>query len=250
MFEKRLPRVRVRVEYRHLASMRKLVSITEKVFCLPLAGVCLSSRSLRISAAIATFFMLVIAQLQTGVSSIGPESPGVPHGTSVPATAILTIRDNRPITVNGAIATSGATILSGNAIDTPEHVAAAINLGSLGSVDIAPSTTLTLTFAQKDTFKIMLVKGCASLQARKGTSGEIDTPQGAAEKTDPNTGTVSLCVPQSVHGAAEAVVDKGGSDGLFGLGKAAALAIIGGRIGVAEGVAQVGRGSNPGPSAP
>lgn len=231
--------------------MRKLVSINEKVFCLPLAGVCLSSRSLRISAAIATFFMLVIPQLQTGVSSIGPESPGVPRGTSVPATGILSIRDTMPITVNGAIATSGATILSGTGIDTPGQVAAAINLGSMGTVHIAPGTTLTLTFAQKDTFKVVLVKGCASLQARKGTMGEIDTPQGAAEKTDPNTGgTVGLCVPQSAPRAPEAVVDKVGSSGLFGLGKAATLAIIGGRIGAAEGVALVGRGSNPGPSAP
>lgn len=228
--------------------MRKLVSITEKVFCLPLAAVCLSSRSLRISVAIATFFMLVIAQLQTGVSSIGPESSGVPSVTTVPATAILSIRGNWPITVNGAIATSGATILSGTAIDTPDQVAAAINLGSLGTVDVAPGTTLTLSFAQKDNFKVILVKGCASLHARKGTSGEINTPQGAAEKTDPNTGgTVSLCMPQTAHEAAEVVV---GDDGLFGLGKAAALAIIGGRIGAAEGVAQVGRGSNPGPSAP
>lgn len=228
--------------------MHRLVSRTEKVFCLPLAGVCLSSRSLRISAAIAAFLILVIAQFQTGVSSIGPESPGRVGGTSVPATAILTIRDNRPITVNGNIATSGATILSGTAIDTPDRVAAAINLGSLGTVDIAPSTTLTVAFAQKDIFNVVLVKGCASLQARKGTVGEIDTPQGAAEKTDPNTGgTVSLCVPQSAHGGA---VDKAGSEGLFGLGKDAALAIIGGRIGAAEGVALIGRGSNPGPSAP
>ena len=170
------------------------------------------------------------------------------RGTSVPVTAILTIRDNGPIAVNGNIATSGATILSGTAIDTPDQVAAAINLGSLGTVDIATSTTLTLTFAQKDTFNVILVKGCASLQARKGTVGEIDTPQGAAEKTDSNTGgTVSLCVPQSAH---VGTVDKAGSEGLFGLGKDAALAIIGGRIGAAEGVALIGRGSNPGPSAP
>ncbi len=228
--------------------MHKLVSITEKVLRSPLAGVCFSSRSLRISAAIATFFMLVIAQFQTGVSSIGPESPGTARGTSGPATAILIIRDNRPITINGTIATSGATILSGTAIDTPDQVAAAINLGSLGTVDIAPSTTLTLAFAQKDSFNVILVKGCASLQARKGANGEIDTPQGAAEKTDPNTGgTVSLCVPPSAH---KGTVDKVGSDGLFGLGKDAAVAIIGGRIGATEGVALIGRGSNPGPSAP
>jgi hypothetical protein len=230
--------------------MRKLVSLTEKVFCLPLAAVCLSSRSLRISVAIATFFMLVVAQLQTGVSSIGPESSGVPSGTSVPATAILSIRGNWPIKVNGAIATSGATILSGTAIDTPEQVPAAVNLGSLGTVNIAPSTTLTLAFAQEDSFKVILVKGCASVQARKGAIGELDTPQGAAEKTDPNTGTASLCVPQRTQRSAEAVVDQVGSNGLFGLGKAAALAIIGGRIGATEGVAQVGRGSNPGPSEP
>ncbi|MFS8085485.1 MAG: hypothetical protein ACMG6H_07620 [Acidobacteriota bacterium] len=228
--------------------MHKLVSIIEKVVCLLLARVCFSSRSLGIGAAIAICFVLTIAQFQSGVSSIQPESPGRALDTSKTATAILTIRDNRPITVNGTIATSGATILSGTAIDTPDGVAAAVNVGSLSAVDIAPGTTLTLAFAQKDALNVILVKGCASLHAQAGIMGEIHTPQGAAEKTDPNSGgTVTLCVPQSASWGA---VNQAGSEGLFGLGKDAALAIIGGRVGATQGVALIGRGSNPGPSAP
>jgi hypothetical protein len=211
-------------------------------------GASFGSRSVEIGAAIAICFVLTIAQLPTGVPSIQPESPGRAPGISETTTAILTIRDNRPVTVNGSIATSGATILSGTAIDTPEGVVAVVNLGSLSAVDIAPGTTLSLAFAQKDTLNVVLVKGCASLHVPKGIVGEIHTPQGAAEKIDSNAGgAVSLCVSQSANRGA---VDKAESEGLFGLGKDAALAIIGGRIGETQGVALIGRGSNPGPSAP
>ena len=199
----------------------------------------------------ATFVVLVIAQLQTGVSSIGPESPDGPRYMSLPATAILTVRNTGVITINGAIATSGATILSGAALETDVRVAATISLGSRETVEIAPSTTLTLAFAQKDTFKVILVKGCVSLHALKGTVGEIGTPQGFGQKTDPNTGGIpSFCFPPSADRVPEAIKDRVGFDGLFGLGKSAALAIIAGRIGATEGVAVVRRGSNPGPSAP
>jgi len=215
---------------------------------MSVAGASFSSRSLEIGAAIAICFVLTIAQFPTGVSSSQPESPGRTLGISETATAILTIRDNRPVTVNGTFATSGATILSGTAVDTPEGVTAVVNLGSLSAVDIAPGTTLTVAFAQKDTLNVVLVKGCARLHVQKGIMGEIRTPQGAAEKTDSNSGgAVSLCVPQNANRGA---VDKAESEGLFGLGKDAALAIIGGRIGETQGVALIGRGSNPGPSAP
>ncbi len=227
---------------------------TERGFWLQLAEVCFNARSLRVSVAMAALIMLVVAQFQTGVSSgmssIAPESPDA-RDLPFPATAILTIQDKGLVTVNGAIAKSGATILSGNAIQTHGQVAASINLRSVGAVEIAPNTTLTLEFTQKNSLKVILVKGCARLLGQPGTIGEIDTPQGAAGKTDPNTGgSLGVCFPDSANWAAAGAPDNVGHDGLFDLGKAATLAIIGGRIGSAKGVALVDRGNNPGPSAP
>ena len=230
--------------------MRKLVSAIERAFRLP-AGSSISSRTLRLGAAVVTFLMLVVAQFQIGVSSGTRESPGLSPDSSLPDTAILTLRGNRPISVNGALTMGGATILSGATIDTPSDFGAAINLGSLGMVAISPGTTLTPTFNQKDTLKVLLVKGCIRLRASKGTAGEINDPEGVAEKTDPLTGgTLTHCLPHDAHLSAEAASDRVGPDGLFGLGKAAAWAVIGGRTRPGEGVVLVGRGSNPAPFAP
>jgi len=229
--------------------MRKFVSAIESAFRL-LAAVSVSSRTRRLSTAVATLLMLMAA-FQIRVSSVDQEFPGFSPGSSLPATAILTLRGNRPISVNAALTMGGATILSGATIDTPGEFGAAINLGSLGMVDIAPNTTLTTTFNQKDTLKVFLVKGCIRLQASKGTAGEINSPEGVAEKTDTLTGgNLSHCFGQDAHLSAQAASDRVGRDGLFSLGKAAAWAVIGGRARAGEGVVLVGRGSNPAPLAP
>jgi hypothetical protein len=232
--------------------MYSLSSKTNRGFYGHLAGVCFGSGTLRlrVTRTVAAVFVLVTAQLQIGVSSIGPDSPGVAPDISLPATAILTIKDNRPITVNGAVTTSGATILSGAAIQTPHQLTATVNLTKGGSVDVGPSTTLTLVFAQTNTLKVILGKGCVSLRGLNGINGEIDTPEGVAKTTDANTGgAVSLCYPPNATGMSETRTEQDEHHGLFSLGKTAALAIVGGRIGTAGGVA-VRRGNNPGPSAP
>ena len=231
-------------------SMQTLDSKT-KTACRQPAGVCFGSRALRLGAAIATFTLLVIAQLQTNVSSSGLESQSGSSELPLRVTGVLILKDQRPISVNGTNVASGATILSGNSIETPDQVAARISLRSLGSVSIAPGTSLSLSFDQKNSLKVILLKGCAMLHGLRGTVGEIGTPQAVAGKTDPNAGgSVSVCFPVGATWREEATRDNRVDDELFGLGKAAALAIVGGRIGATEGVAPVGRGSNPGPSAP
>jgi hypothetical protein len=231
--------------------MFKLGSKSRSSFWLHLTGVCFSSRSLRVTATMATLIVLAIAQFQTGVSSTGPDTQSASSELFLPATGVLIIDDRKTITVNGVNTTSGATILSGNSIETPVEVPAAINLGTLGEVKIAPATALSLSFEQKNSLKVVLVKGCTKLQGLRGTTGEIETPQGIAGKTDPTTGgSLNVCFPQSARWPAEAFPDRQVADGLFGLGEAAALAIVGGQIGTVEGIGLAGRGSNPGPSAP
>lgn len=56
---------------------------------------------------------------------------------------------NGTITVNGNSARSGDTIFSGAQIQTPTGVSATVQLGRLGSVDIAANTAVTLTFTDE-----------------------------------------------------------------------------------------------------
>ena len=154
--------------------------------------------------------------------------------------ARLTTRNNQPITVNGLSASTGASILTGATIETGADQSATVNLGPLGSLDIAPNTKLVLTYDDQGNVKAVIAYGCAILTAKKKTNGEIATDQGSAGKTDPAVGGVlNVCFPQ---GAAAPTVTNtpagvagagggstgGGGGGLFGLGTAATVAIFAG----------------------
>lgn len=50
------------------------------------------------------------------------------------------------VTVNGEVARTGRTIFSGSTIDTPKDSGALVLIGSLGRLELAPSTSVTLSF--------------------------------------------------------------------------------------------------------
>jgi hypothetical protein len=168
------------------------------------------------------------------------------RATAIPQqfVARLTTRNNQPITVNGLSANTGASIVTGATIETGADQSATVNLGSLGTLDIAPNTKLVLTYDDQGNVKALIVYGCAILTAKKKTKGEIATEQGSAGKTDPAAGGVlDVCFPQGATapqvgqgaaaaagagaGAATATAAAGGG-GLFGLGRAATIAIFAG----------------------
>ena len=168
------------------------------------------------------------------------------HATAIPQqfVARLTTRNNQPITVNGLSATTGASILTGATIETGADQSATVNLGPLGSLDIAPNTKLVLTYDDQGNVKALIIYGCAILTAKKKTTGEVATEQGSAGKTDPAAGGVlDVCFPQGATvptvnqgaaagagagaGASTAPAAAGGG-GLFGLGRAATIAIFAG----------------------
>ena len=180
---------------------------------------------------IALFFLFVTGQVYVAVS-FAESGSGLPdeRGIMTPpkTTGILTTQGNSGITVNGTRSISGATILSGASIETPAGVRAAVSLVGQGSFEIEPSTKLTVEFDQSGA-KAMLTEGCLKLTTKKGTTGEISTPQGSAGKTDPvQDGKLETCPRRSA-----APIVAGGAGGLFSLGSAAAVSII------AEGVTDV-----------
>ena len=188
------------------------------------------------SRVIAALLLLAILQIGVQVGLAEPNNTTTPVVVPQQVVARLTTRNNQPIQVNGLSASTGASILTGATIETGADQSATVNLGPLGTLDIAPNTKLVLTYDDQGNVKAMLVYGCAILTAKKKTSGEIATEQGTAGKTDPAAGGVlNVCFPQGA--AAPTVtntlptapaVHAGGGGGLFGLGKAATIAIFAG----------------------
>lgn len=124
-------------------------------------------------------------------------------------TGKLTTRGNQSITVNGISANSGATILPGASIETGDQVGATVNLGSLGSLDIAPNTKLQLTFNSNGTIEVMLLEGCVILHVKDGTFGAINTSEGRVVSNDATrkeAATLDVCLPK---GAPAAIINQG-----------------------------------------
>ncbi|HSK71000.1 MAG TPA: hypothetical protein VK892_04855, partial [Pyrinomonadaceae bacterium] len=53
------------------------------------------------------------------------------------------------VLVNGETAQSGRSIFSSSTITTPESATAIINVANLGKVEVAPNTTLVVSFNEK-----------------------------------------------------------------------------------------------------
>jgi hypothetical protein len=173
--------------------------------------------------AIAALVVFSIAQIGLQVGFAEPNNTSAAKAVPQQVIARLTTRNNQPITVNGLSANTGATILTGATIETGADTSATVNLGPLGTLDIDPNTKLILTYDDDGNVKALIIFGCAVLTAKEKTKGEVVTEQGKSEKNDPAAGGVlRLCGP----GAAPTSTSSGGAGGLFGLGKAATIAIF------------------------
>ncbi len=228
----------------------------------------MSKRPTKAIKAFAVFLAFAVAQISIQVGFAEPAASttaaAVPQNIIV---ARLATTNNQPITVNGASAASGATILNGAEIETPAAVGATINLGALGTVDLAPNTKIKLTFDENGNLKVTLIHGCAIVNANKNTEGELEAG-GTSNKTEKSAGGVlDVCFPpgaaaptvgqgaaaaagagagagSSAAGAAAAGAAAGGG----GIGTAATVAIIAGVGAAAVGIPLAFRGQNPSPT--
>ena len=190
------------------------------------------NKGLKATAVIVAF---AIAQVYVQISFAElPSTATVPSPQNI-IIGRLTTRNSQPITVNGNSAASGASIQTGATIQTPADVSATINLGPLGSVDLAPNTTIRLDFDEQGNIKVTLISGCVIIRAKRNTEGQntegqIDTEQGNAAKTDKKKGGIlDVCFPP---GASSPIVGQGaaaaaGAGVLLG-GSAGAVAAGGG----------------------
>lgn len=136
-------------------------------------------------------------------------------------TARLTTKNNQPITVNGNAVGTGATLLTGATIETPDQVSATIDLGDAGVVELQPNSQIKLDFDENGNVRVKVIRGCAV--TRKKTNvlpGEMElyTDQ-ASEKTDKKRRHVAGCIlpngqlgslPGGIGGATLAGIAIGG----------------------------------------
>ncbi|MGB9177725.1 MAG: hypothetical protein WCB68_00650 [Pyrinomonadaceae bacterium] len=169
---------------------------------------------------------------------------------SAPLTGRLRTRANKPVTVNGNKVVSGATILSGAQVESPEGVGATIEIALLGRIDIAPKTELTITFAA-GSIDVQLKAGYVVLTTKKGTDGTVTTPDGKVARTDSSKLSSVIARTPGSEGP-EAAARVGATSGGMGGGGTAAV-VAGAGAAVVGGVAaskKSGRGSSVSPTTP
>jgi hypothetical protein len=160
--------------------------------------------------------------------------------TSMPFIAgKLVTRGSQPVLVNGNIVGAGTTILSGANVQTFNSGRVTINLGTLGSLELAPYTVATVDFGDGNVTGT-LKRGCATLNANPNVKGTLLTLDGttprAASTDGIKTTTVDLCsatAPALPNDAASSVAAANGYNnrfndpGPFSFGPAGTLALVG-----------------------
>lgn len=129
--------------------------------------------------------LLLIAVINVYVFAAGAIVPKSSESASAKVLlGKLVTTSNRPIIVNGAEAITGTVILSGAQLTTPAASLATVQLDSLGTVTIAPKSSVTLTFDSKSV-SLRILSGDATLSTANGVKGSVVGPTGVPRTAPP-----------------------------------------------------------------
>jgi hypothetical protein len=210
--------------------------------------------------AIALLIVCSFLQFCVSLALAGPVTPSETALPTPPPQAnggrVIT-RNNQTVTVNGNVVGNGATVLPGAIVETGDKVAAAINLGPLGSIEIAPNTKIKIEFSNGQ-IKVTIIEGCAIVKNKQGVYAQVFTDKGQVASNDgiqKRAAVTDVCYPP---GAPNAIVNQGAAANA-GAGAAAVSSNIkklelfgifgGGGLAIAL-LAILNRGENPSPSQP
>jgi hypothetical protein len=186
-----------------------------------------------LALATSVMFLPVSFAASSGSVSVssGPQQTG----------AILTTAGNRQVNLNGSPAVSGATVMTGASIETPDQVGASMTIPGHFSLDISVNTNVRVDFTTNG-IKVNLIKGCVVLHIVKGTTGEITTSKGVIASADGSKDArLDVCDPSIATAPAAAA---------GGLSTGAKIAIVAAVAGAVAIIPLVGGGRNPSPGAP
>lgn len=116
--------------------------------------------------------LIAVINVQIFAVAGTPKTTGSESSSSKVLLGKLVTTSNRPITVNGAEAITGAIILSGAQLITPATSLATVQLDKLGSVTIAPKSSVILNFDAK-TVAVRILSGDATLATVPGVNGTV-----------------------------------------------------------------------------
>lgn len=216
---------------------------------LPEAGRLINKAAFQAISIVGLVFSICLA-MKMESSASNSQNQSIDRAAAHSNFAIVTIPSNRAISVNGLKVFDGTTIFSGATISTLDEVSARAIIGTLGSVDISPNTTLTISFNDQNSIYVSLKQGCLVMRAAKMLNGEIATPAAVAAKITPGEGLpLHVCFPDRPW--PQQTIRDDSDTSLFHLGRAAAFGVITGRLGTDNEISlRDVRGSNPGPMAP
>src|SRR5215831_4068865 len=127
----------------------------------------LSTRPIRVLS-----LLVLIAVTNVYVFAGGTVTPGSEAASGKALLGKLVTTSNRPVVVNGGEAITGTTILSGAQVTTPAAAGAMVELNSLGTVMVSPSSTVVVTFDAKNVSANVL-SGFASVATAEGVKGTV-----------------------------------------------------------------------------
>ena len=166
---------------------------------------------------IAVVLTLAMTQAFIQLSFAAPSSTAFPRTQLL---ARLTTKGNQPITVNGISATSGDNVANEAIIETPANVDASVDLGPLGSIDIAPGTRIKLEYdgacipgtgaasgpSLQCGVKVTVFAGCITSHYRAGSYHQAVTDQQTlikdSDRTRKSAGSFNICQGGPPAGAA------------------------------------------------
>jgi hypothetical protein len=181
--------------------------------------------------AIVALLVFAIAQLGIQVGLAGPSSANTAIPVPQQFFARLRTKNNGTVTVNGLSATTGATIGTDATIETDAVTSASVNLGALGTLDLAPNTKVVLTYDDQGNVKVTLLTGCAILTTKKNANGQVVTADGtvAGKNEKKKGGVLDICFPP---GATNPIINQGAAAAAgAGVGSAAAAGAAAGSVG-------------------
>lgn len=159
-------------------------------------------------------------------------------------TGKLRTRGNEPVVINGNKVVTGTTVFSGAQIASPEKVGATVEIPSLGRLDIAPQTRLTLNFAA-GRVEVALQAGYVVLTTEKGVEGRV-TVDGKTLTTDSSKQSSVVAKTAGSVGPETAGAAGGGGPSAGKVGAIAGAAAAAGGAGAAA----RGRGRSLSPGSP
>ena len=201
----------------------------------------MTSRHKKALKAVVVFLAFSFAQVYVQAGLPAPAPGGAPQRL---ISGRLTTKGGQPITVNGGAAASGATILTGATIETPDQVSAVIDLGDAGVIELKPGSKIQLDYDANGNVRVKQLKGCVVVRRKANVlpdaTSEVYTDQ-ASEKTNKSRNHMGFCLLP--NGALGSLGAAGG-----GLSGAAIGGIVAGSVGGVIAAVALGRGGTVSPA--